>query len=657
MPLLRAITKNNYVKMNFWVIFVFVSSVILLRSKAETISSGGSKIHSGISVSSHYYRTVGCLSFDYDNNDQKEANSSCGNNDTIKSVSNSTRENLSNLLWEIVRLKNGESFIIASRKGPPARASWPSNEEEWPYEEVEVGTFLCNEEETNDENTTAVWECLGCLCDTVILNVFLPSKNSQDCYNSSTLRIRDSIQQLLHGMQRRPYNTSNLNSVQLVLNFIVPSSDMSAKQLQIIREIEIFYRKLQEDSVSSLFRLNIETIVTPCNRTETDKDNIMIPAPSWFSSHCFIGRNDTTLAMQQQQQQVPFELFSALATQVYTALQKQCLKACRKEVIPLSGSTSTSDTPSTGSVLDSSQKRSRQRLLTFVRVRVIPTNSHERLYLGSQSTDPNKLLTNTPSTIASTKNTTTARPSKHYDSGILHFQEILRQTNDMLNQLENKQVLACGKPILEFGRDMDDVLNCAMNAVPADGDRSMLINQFIFSERIQQLFGQQMNMLREFYGSQFQRNIEDVVLEEAHSKQQKQELIAKESMRATERFRIAAEYSIPRLCQPGGIVYESQDDSSRNGYTKIYLETMNGLIHDMQQIITDLFDDDYDDEDSSNDEEMHEPQKKKPKKWYNKLANKAIAIGINYIQSALALQALRRAAAERDRNMPKFPLF
>jgi len=84
---------------------------------------------------------------------------------------------------------------------------------------------------------------------------------------------------------------------------------------------------------------------------------------------------------------------------------------------------------------------------------------------------------------------------------------------------------------------------------------------------------------------------------------------------------------------------------------------MNGLIHDMQQIITDLFDDDYDDEDSSNDEEMHEPQKKKPKKWYNKLANKAIAIGINYIQSALALQALRRAAAERDRNMPKFPLF
>ena len=527
--------------MNCWVIFVFVSSVIQLRSKAETISSGSTKIHSGISGSSHYYRTVGSLSFDYGNDDQIEVNSSCGYNDTIKSVSSSTRENLSNLLWEMIRLKKGESFIVASRKGPPATASWPSNEEGLPYEEVQVGTFLCNDKETIDEKKTAVWECLGCLCDTVILNIFLPCKDSQDCYNSSTLHIQDSMQQLLHGMQRRPHNTSDLNSVRrLVLNFIVPSSDMSAKQQQIIREIEIFYRKLQEDSVTSLFRLNIETIVTPCNRTETDNDNILIPAPSWFSSHFFIDQNGTTLAMQQQQQQVPFELFSALATQVYAALQKQCVKAGRnKEVIPLNGSTRISGTPSTGSVLDSSQSHNRERLLTFVRVRVIPTSIHEK----SQSTDPNKLLTNTLSTIASAKSTTTPRSSKHYDSDILHFQEILRQTNEMLNQLENKQVLACGKPILEFGRDMDDVLNCAINAVPADGDRAMLINQFIFSERIQQLFSHQMNMLREFYGSQFQRNIEDVVLEVAYSKQQKQEMIAKESMRATERFRIAAEVS------------------------------------------------------------------------------------------------------------------
>ena len=78
----------------------------------------------------------------------------------------------------------------------------------------------------------------------------------------------------------------------------------------------------------------------------------------------------------------------------------------------------------------------------------------------------------------------------------------------------------------------------------ADGDRAMLINQFIFSERIQQLFSQQMNMLREFYGSQFQRNIEVIVLEVVYPKQQKQEMIAEESMRTTERFRIAAEVSM-----------------------------------------------------------------------------------------------------------------
>ena len=50
-------------------------------------------------------------------------------------------------------------------------------------------------------------------------------------------------------------------------------------------------------------------------------------------------------------------------------------------------------------------------------------------------------------------------------------------------------------------------------------------------------------------------------------------------------------------------------------------------------------------------------QKRGPAKWYERLAGKALVIGVNYIQGWLVLQALRREARRRDLSMPKFPLF
>ena len=44
-------------------------------------------------------------------------------------------------------------------------------------------------------------------------------------------------------------------------------------------------------------------------------------------------------------------------------------------------------------------------------------------------------------------------------------------------------------------------------------------------------------------------------------------------------------------------------------------------------------------------------------KWYEKLAARALVIGVNYIQGWLALQGIRKAASERDKLMPEFPKF
>jgi hypothetical protein len=51
------------------------------------------------------------------------------------------------------------------------------------------------------------------------------------------------------------------------------------------------------------------------------------------------------------------------------------------------------------------------------------------------------------------------------------------------------------------------------------------------------------------------------------------------------------------------------------------------------------------------------PTKRCPAKWYEKLAARALVLGVNYLQGWLAWQGIRRAAAERDKDMPKFPLF
>ena len=45
------------------------------------------------------------------------------------------------------------------------------------------------------------------------------------------------------------------------------------------------------------------------------------------------------------------------------------------------------------------------------------------------------------------------------------------------------------------------------------------------------------------------------------------------------------------------------------------------------------------------------------KKWYVKVAEKVLVIAINYAQGMLALRGLRMAAEDRDRRMPKFPIF
>ena len=83
---------------------------------------------------------------------------------------------------------------------------------------------------------------------------------------------------------------------------------------------------------------------------------------------------------------------------------------------------------------------------------------------------------------------------------------------------------------------------------------------------------------------------------------------------------------------------------------------LQGLIKDMMEATQSRQDEQSMAMEEESDEE-EEILSRHPPKWYEKLAARAFVLGVNYLQGWLAWQGVKRAAIERDRNMPKFPLF
>ena len=72
-----------------------------------------------------------------------------------------------------------------------------------------------------------------------------------------------------------------------------------------------------------------------------------------------------------------------------------------------------------------------------------------------------------------------------------------------------------------------------------------------------------------------------------------------------------------------------------------------------------IFDDeDFDDEGDGEEEEKPLTKwQQRRRRWLKIVVSRTIMIAVNYAQGWLAYQGIKRAAAERDRSLPKFPLF
>lgn len=159
--------------------------------------------------------------------------------------------------------------------------------------------------------------------------------------------------------------------------------------------------------------------------------------------------------------------------------------------------------------------------------------------------------------------------------------------------------------------------------------------------RLRTLYQQQLEALRDASGRRYEAALAKTVPAQWR----------KAATRTTDEFRKASERAVPTLLQPGQL----WEDLDWNYYRSV---AESGLISDMMQA-TDARQDPASllDEMDDDDDAVGSSSSKRLAKWYEKLAARALVLGVNYLQGWLAWQGIKRAALLREQQMPKFPLF
>lgn len=218
----------------------------------------------------------------------------------------------------------------------------------------------------------------------------------------------------------------------------------------------------------------------------------------------------------------------------------------------------------------------------------------------------------------------------------------LQSAQAQLDDLEAQQEqvwLDNGALPLEFSTKANSILETldkALAHVP-DSLRERVTHQV--GDRLRRLYQQQVQSLRDHFGRMY-----ETALDHSDDADQWSSAAAK----VTDRFRKAAQEAVPKLAREGGIFRNIDLE---------YVGSMQGLVSDMMEATESrqTLEDALAEDESEQIEGGSKP--KRPAKWYEKLAARALVLSVNYLQGWLAWQGIKRAAIERDQNMPKFPLF
>lgn len=225
-------------------------------------------------------------------------------------------------------------------------------------------------------------------------------------------------------------------------------------------------------------------------------------------------------------------------------------------------------------------------------------------------------------------------------------------------------------PLLEFGTLVHDILQTAEMQLQGKGGmhesfRRGLMNGIVLEA--QRLYKDQLQALRNYYGQRYESILNEEVEDNIHNDESIEQKWAVGAEHMTQGFLAAALNAVPAMYRTelkdgkDGIVIRSEAAFDHSG-------ALQGLIQDMIESTERrkeelnmasilVANDEKEEATGSTSTSARKYRLPTLPKWLERLAARAFVFGVNYIQGWLAWQGIKRAALERDRNQPKFPLF
>mmetsp|Transcript_27664 Transcript_27664/g.60920 ORF Transcript_27664/g.60920 Transcript_27664/m.60920 type:complete len:638 (+) Transcript_27664:272-2185(+) len=225
-------------------------------------------------------------------------------------------------------------------------------------------------------------------------------------------------------------------------------------------------------------------------------------------------------------------------------------------------------------------------------------------------------------------------------------------------------------PLLEFGSLVQDILETAETKLQketkiSDSFRRGLMKGIV--NEVQRLYKDQLQALRNYYGHRYEAILDEKVDPKDDNDEAIERRWAIGAEHMTQAFLAAAQNNVPamyRVNPKDGIV----GIKTNSTVSFDHIDELQGLVRDMiesterrkdEQNVANLLESEDDDEAKTESASASARKFRLPKlpKRLERLAARAFVFGVNYIQGWLAWQGIKKAALERDRNQPKFPLF
>jgi len=527
---------------------------------------------------------------------------------------------------------------------------------------------------TISDDELALAEVNGCLCHGIVLNMHQPIFDSNDGEYLDNVLLCIS-----EGIIRRMKGTQQV-TIPITITF---GQDANPIDIDLAKDNAVNYiQEYIEQSISQLWKQMHSSSEVQCKVIVSFVDTTSaLDAATEMASKLLENSVDKVM----DQNIVPLSLFGILSKQVYTEIQKS--------------------------------RRVDQHNENIAEWKKLPPDDSQDVHIEEEN-DKNGHAADTPTSIDKDLIDTvqshlpSADLKKRVESlmamTFVDVEELLHELEEkmdsaFLDMIEDENIKEKDVPMSEFGSNVDAIVSMISASFQTlldqeeetitETDREWLneqrleVSKQVLSTGIHRLFHAHLQNLRDYFGQQYEYMLEENQMDdddfgESSTQKDKQDwnVQRQEATRlAEEGFRKEAFGSVPQICQhPHGELCNEMSGK----YSCV--EALRGLLEDMYEItiargleqeewedtITPNVEDDISSMSTTSSKSSSRVglrqliknvkariQKRGPAKWYERWALKALVIGINYVQGWIVLQALRREARKRDRDMPKFPLF